>query len=352
MAEKTTRLFSLDFLRIIAICAVIMIHISADFITDYDKSTTDFVLGNIFNSISRFAVPVFFMISGALMLDETKDVSNKKIIKSVFTFLLLTFSWSLIYTILYNIIKPIIFSEAIVITDILDTFFNGHYHMWYLYALIGLYAITPLLRCFIKKENSALIRNYLIFSIAICFLTSFINAICNMFLSSEDVVSNFFDNFNFKCFHEYVIYYVLGWYVVNVGFQKTSRIALYISALPSLIATFVLFQNSYPQDGANYFHENNSLNMFFYSLAVFVFIYYTFKEKNIVLKPFWIKISNLTFGVYLIHCIYLFFFKMLFGGLSSSLLKIIIIFVGSVLLSFVTVFIMSKIPLLKKLVRG
>ena len=174
MIKDPKRIHAFDILRILAACAVVMIHTAGAFIEAFDNNTTSFMIGNAFRSLSRFAVPVFFMISGALMLDEKKNIPAKKMMKSSFHILALTFSWSLIYALGYHLIKPIVFGEAIIIADFLDAFFNGHYHMWFLYVLFGLYIITPILRLFVKKENAKLIRNYLLFSIVICFALSFI----------------------------------------------------------------------------------------------------------------------------------------------------------------------------------
>ena len=57
---KKHRIAYLDCLRILAIMAVIMIHSSAGFINDYSSASTEFLVANIFDSISRFGVPIFF----------------------------------------------------------------------------------------------------------------------------------------------------------------------------------------------------------------------------------------------------------------------------------------------------
>lgn len=351
MVRSSTRVYSFDLLRILAICAVVMIHVSADFIKEFHNNTMDFICGNVLNNLSRFAVPVFFMISGALMLDETKDISVTKIRKSTLSLLVLTFSWSFIYTLAYNVVRPLIFSEPLVIPDILDTLFNGHYHMWYLYALIGLYFISPVLRLFIKKENATLIRNYLLVSIGVCFFASFLNEILNIYTSCENVISDFLGNFQLNYIYDSIIYFVLGWYVANVGLDKTIRRVLYILGILSLFAGCIFTQFYFSPSKEFYFLKNSSLNVFLYSLAVFVFVYYAFENKKITLNHFWVKLSKFTFGVYIVHCMYLFILKIIFGRLENSLIEIFSTFSGCIVLSFVTVFVISKIPMLKKLIR-
>ena len=72
------RVCSFDLMRIIAICAVILIHISADYVKSYPNDSIEFISNNILCSCSRFAVPVFLMISGALMLNEEKKLVTTK----------------------------------------------------------------------------------------------------------------------------------------------------------------------------------------------------------------------------------------------------------------------------------
>lgn len=350
--ENIKRIYSFDAMRIIAACGVIMLHISADYLTDYDNNTTAFLLGNIFNSLSRFAVPVFFMISGALLLDERKNISAERIMKSTINILILLFSWSFLYTVAYNIVRPMLFKEPISFTEIFDTFFNGHYHMWYLYVLIGLYLITPILRLFIKRENADLIGKYLFFVIVVFFSALFANEIINNFSAKENVLLDFIDNFRLEYIYEPVVYYVLGWYIVHIGLAKKTRTVLYVGGFLGLIVSFVGTQLFFTNDKRNFFHANESINILLYSVAVFVAVHYLFTKKNITLNSFWLKLSGLTFGVYLIHCIYLFAFKLICKRFHIALLEIVIIFVGSTILSFVTTFVMSKIPLIKKLIRG
>ena len=75
--KKKERIIAFDFLRIIAALAVVMSHSAIA----TDVSFSD---GVIFDSLSRFAVPVFLMISGALMLDEKKTLTTKDTFKKIF----------------------------------------------------------------------------------------------------------------------------------------------------------------------------------------------------------------------------------------------------------------------------
>ena len=101
------RNFSLDIARIIAVLAVVMIHCSARFVDSYGQFSNEFLVGNLLNSISRIAVPFFIMVSGALFLDEHKEVTLKRIfLVNVKNIILIIIIWSAIYSFFYNIALP------------------------------------------------------------------------------------------------------------------------------------------------------------------------------------------------------------------------------------------------------
>ena len=63
--------FGISFLRILATFSLIVIHLSGPLVVKFgDISLFDWSVANFFDSISRYSVPMFFMISGALLLDK------------------------------------------------------------------------------------------------------------------------------------------------------------------------------------------------------------------------------------------------------------------------------------------
>ena len=84
-------------LRIIALYAVIMLHTSAVLLAQYGKVPFgDWLTADIYNALTRFAVPVFVMITGALLLHreyELGDFFKKRLSRILTPFLF----WSLVY---------------------------------------------------------------------------------------------------------------------------------------------------------------------------------------------------------------------------------------------------------------
>ena len=91
-----SRIYYFDYLRIICSFLVILIHVSSQYYYRFDINSYEFKIAYYYNGFSRFSVPNFFMISGALFLN--KDLSFKiifnKYIKRIFIHILL---WSIIY---------------------------------------------------------------------------------------------------------------------------------------------------------------------------------------------------------------------------------------------------------------
>ena len=73
MSQPRTSIFYIDFLRFIAVIAVIAIHVLGPFRYLYGEiPDSQWLAATSINSISRWAVPVFMMISGALLLSTDR----------------------------------------------------------------------------------------------------------------------------------------------------------------------------------------------------------------------------------------------------------------------------------------
>ena len=101
------------------------------------------------------AIPCFLMITGCLLLDPKKDINFNKIkkylIRIIGALAIFGFTFCFIENIFnhgFNNIPNLLYKSFInLITG------NSWSHMWYLYMLIGIYIITPILRTFVKNTN-------------------------------------------------------------------------------------------------------------------------------------------------------------------------------------------------------
>ncbi|QRM87790.1 acyltransferase family protein [Lacinutrix sp. WUR7] len=63
-------------LRTTTTIAVILLHVASKILYKYGQVSTEIWLtGNFYDSGVRFCVPIFFMLSGALLLDKDYELS-------------------------------------------------------------------------------------------------------------------------------------------------------------------------------------------------------------------------------------------------------------------------------------
>ncbi|MBR0437044.1 MAG: acyltransferase family protein, partial [Clostridia bacterium] len=125
-----------DVLKIIATFAVVMLHVSAQHWFYVKLKTPEWRAFNLYDGSVRFPVPVFVMISGALFLSADRPLRQmygKYILRIVTAFLF----WSVLYA-------AISYVRGTALIEVLKEAIKGHYHLWYLYMIAGLYVIVPL----------------------------------------------------------------------------------------------------------------------------------------------------------------------------------------------------------------
>ena len=150
------RLWYLDWLRVVATFMVVTIHVSAGIIgINYHDAPTTWLGANFYESLSRSSVPLFVMISGALLLGDQREISYSHFLsKRVSKIFIPLVSWSLIYYI-YQVFDhwyPV-FSVKQFISLFLT---NGiSVHFWFMYMILGIYLTTPIVKIFIQSCEEA-----------------------------------------------------------------------------------------------------------------------------------------------------------------------------------------------------
>ncbi|MDE5862225.1 MAG: acyltransferase, partial [Ruminococcus sp.] len=144
--SMTKKDFSINIsvLRIIATLSVVWLHTCSTITDNPDLFIMNNMQKNFFNSgyqMMYWAVPVFFMISGALLLNPQKDIKVKDCIKKYSSRILLAL---IIFGIPFAMLKLIMetgsFNIRIIPQSIKAVAENNSLgHLWYLYTLLGLY---------------------------------------------------------------------------------------------------------------------------------------------------------------------------------------------------------------------
>lgn len=344
MSIESSRIRYFDLLRTVAIFFVIVIHCVAPLFTTLPVNSRSWLISNLFESISRWAVPVFVMISGALLLNKKRDFKTffkKNILKIV----IILISWNFIYAVINQIKSG--FSPISFVTDFVD----GHYHLWFLYMLTGLYLITPFLKLLInnpKKLKLFLIISFF-FGILLPQLSNILSAIPSDFNTIGQSLKRALENTGFGNLIGYSFYYVMGYYIHNKTFTPKNKKMLYTLGLIGLAITFFatwlfsLLNNS----STVIFLKDLTINNVLFSIAIFTYAKHR-SNKNII-SSFLINISKYSLGIYAVHILVL---ENFFAWLPNLPIyfEVPIKAISCFLISLIITFCLRKIPIVRKII--
>lgn len=155
----------LDMLKVLATFSVLKLH------AGYNGFASE-----IIHYICGLAVPIFFMVSGALTLNRSGGVDKKYAISRSARVLCLMFIWNVPFVFLnilrnWTFVNPIKYMFAAL-------FQRGYlWHFWYLWALVFMYVLSPIMSRIIFDDKFRKCLTCIL--IGICFVLS----LCTVFLS-------------------------------------------------------------------------------------------------------------------------------------------------------------------------
>ena len=242
-------------LRALATFGCIVLHVTANLVHEYGNiSYVYWWFGNIIESSTRFCVPIFLMLTGALMFQKEYffiDFIKKRFIRILLPFIF----WSTVYLCLdINVrIGELNFFEYFLIK-----FRDGSYfHLWYVYEIIGIYLIFPVYSKWIKNCDSKEILYFL----CIWFLLIVMNIpFCKKFIP----------NINLTYFSGYIGYPILGYYLMENS-SKYKKIAIPFIIIGISITMFgTYFLSNWKGYIHEAFYEFLSPNVLMTSIGVFI----------------------------------------------------------------------------------
>jgi len=329
------RIKYLDLLKTIAIIGVVVIHSAAPLVDYSSTGSYDWWIGNIYDSAFRTGVPLFFMVSGALLLNRNsislKDFYLKKTLPLVIAFVF----WSAVYFIQRNLPYP----ESFTLSNFIKSMISGSVfgRLWFLYTIIGLYLVTPFIKTFVKNASEKELKAYLVLwfssTVGIDFLKHFYNLEVALDLSLV---------------YGYVGYFIMGYYFSNRNFKINIKKSLLVLAVLNVITTVGTYGLSVENSENNlYFYGNLSPNIILITVLLFLVIKTSVTGKSSNLLK---EISTNSLGIYVIHTFVMNYLRSvkidehLFNPVVGVPILVILTFSISLLISVL----IRKIPILKK----
>ena len=337
----------IDVLRVIAIFQVILIHLSFPIFNKEELPQSYVLAANFYDSFSRACVPIFFMISGYLLIgrdEPVKDFLRKRFIKVGIPALVWTAAYLVWQQEAYRNGSMNIFHIGL---SMVKAVFGGHIeiHLWFIYVLMGLYLVTPILRVLVSASPD--IPKYFLI------LWLIANPLFDLMgrISGETVDQSV----RLLLVEGYAGYMVLG-YVL--GQRVLSTRGIRVTAIIFLVAAFTVFTGTKHltmQAGSFDGFLYNYLGFPVITMSASLFLLLkslgkSFDEKNM---SFIRQLAGATFGIYLIHIFMIealrkgWFGFRLYSWMEPSVYMIPLTGLAVFVISFVIVFVIQKIPVLK-----
>ena len=129
-----------DLMRLIASFFVVLIHASS-------------TAGMAYNAIARFSVPVFVMISGYYLL--RRPPVGIRVARRIGSLVGIHILWSAVYYVFYWLMGDLSQGSF---SDVIRYLLTQPTHLWYLYALAGLWLLLPPLQSFAAHASETVYR--------------------------------------------------------------------------------------------------------------------------------------------------------------------------------------------------
>ena len=338
-----------DLIRTIAIVLVILLHAALQphpIVTQMNGAEEwRWWTVNIYNSIAQTCIPLFVLLSGALLLQPSKIEPIRVFFKKRLNRIALPF---LFWGAAYFAWRYFVNNETLSLGTVLQGIQTGpYYHFWFLYMIFGLYLLTPVLRVLVAHSE----RKILTYLIGLWFVGTAIIPVIGLF-------GNYILDNKVFVIVGWVGYFLLGAYLLTVHVRKA---VLYASLFAGFLMTAVgsYFMTLYV-GGSNIFFFDNELGVSVIVASVALFLLLrdvsSTKLEDNAPRTNWLihEIGQNTLPIYLFHVMVLESLERGFFGFTLSVntfnpaLGIPLITGITLFISLGIILLLKKTPFLKK----
>jgi len=336
---------------------VIMLHATNEYYTPFYQipldSATYWWTAAVYKSLTLSCVPLFVMLSGALLLQPAKiNEPIKVFLKKRAKRIGLAYAfWSVIYLAWgFFVTQTPVTLDGVIQAIVMGLFYGPWYHVWFLYLIAGLYLITPILRAVVAHGS----RNLLKYLIILWFIGVAVVPLLRL-MTGFVLVDTLF------VFGGWIGYFVLGTYLQKKQMRPAVLYGLFFLGTIWTIAGTWVMHFLFPALGQDYFFfDYLTANVIIASVASFM-ILSRFKanwpgSNHPHLSKVVQTISKNVLPIYMFHIIILMSLQRGFFGFTLSIttinpvIGIPLIAIATFAITFGLILLMKKIPVLKKLI--
>jgi surface polysaccharide O-acyltransferase-like enzyme len=298
-------------------------------------------------TIAFWAVPIFFMLTGATLLKyrekyDTKTFFKKRVLKTFIPFI----AWSLIMFLWRYLVNPSSLGELSPV-EVVNIFLNNKMLLvyWFFFPLFAVYLCIPVLSLLITH------RKILWYMVCLSFLTYSVFPVLSQIVGIQ---WNF--NLSFPLTGgAYVTFAILGYLLSTENLNLPIRISLYFSGFVCvLIRYFYTYFQSIKEGVTNtlFFNYNHFTSVL---LAVAVFVFFKHTNWDFLFNREWLgkllrTMGSCSFGIYLIH-MFVITYEVRFTGISeASTIWRTLGPIATFTISLGIIYVLKRTPYLNKLV--
>lgn len=338
-----------DLIRVLAVFQVVMVHLSYPIFFKDDLPPSAVTAANLYDSFSRMGVPLFFMVSGALLLGRQEPTGAflwRRFVKVGIPALF----WSLAY--LFWSVEAYrngSMSALHIALSMLKVIYLGNVeiHLWFLYVLAGLYLVTPLLRLLVSAAS----RRDLAYFLALWLVGTSLTALAKRLTGLPTA-------FEIPVVSGYVGYFVLGYWLAGMRLSARGRwwagVGVLCAVLTIFFGTILLSAHSARLD--DFLYSYFSLPTVLASACAFLLLKDLGQRlEGRILIPVRL-LSAASFGIYLVHILVIdllrkgtFGFR-LYPWMGDPLAFIPLTALAVFLLSFLLVSVLRAMPIVRMIV--
>ncbi|HZK18571.1 MAG TPA: acyltransferase family protein [Clostridia bacterium] len=345
--RELPRSLEIDLLKTVSVIGIVIIH-TAIYGYTYDIGSFNWTATVFWGSITRASVPVFFMCSGALLLNPNKHLSISRLYSKNFLRLLIAlFFWATAYMVFHLLVEgPMSLNYTLsAIKNVL--LFNHEQHLYYLHIILLVYVFIPVTRVFVRRASKSELEYFLV----VWFILGILYPTIKIFWPFT-LLTGIPLQWQINMTYAAIGYGVLGHYLRKYPVLKIYALVLLAAGFVFVfggtyimsVKTGVLFQH---------FFEGMSVGVCLLAIGIFgVIIAAKSKCKGVEapMAKIFLFLSKASFCIFLVHVFFINIFDQL--GLTVHLLPCLIsiplISLFNIIFCITVYYVLFHIPVLNK----
>jgi len=346
-----------DLFRTIAIVLVILLHAAIEPSPTVNIMSPQGVqlwwASNVYDSLARTCIPLFIMLTGALLLQPSKTEEPLKVFfKKRWTRIgIPLLFWGLAYFVWQVFVNKVPLTADFILQGI---FAGPYYHFWFIYLLVGLYLLTPIIRVIVAHTNWVTIKYFLL----IWFVGTAIIPLFTLYANISN--QSYWFGQSVFVLTGMVGYFILGAYIPKLRLRSSVLfIILALSSVWTIFGTYFVV-GTLGEQYSQVFLDATSFSVIFASIALFLLlaavpsqaVQTKYPRGNLVLR----LISENTLPIYLFHVMVLETLQKGYLGFQISvttmnpIIEIPLITAVTLLICLAIIVTLKKLPYVKRII--